>query len=269
MRYLCCRPRDDRRAARFRAWTGDSAEPIGTMETHRSRVTASSGRARRVARTLILIVAVLAAAGAWSLCTDGQFAPDASPQPIAGSDVPRIEALNGSRPTEIDRAAANVNSAGAVELAVHEAAIPEVDNSSATNTTTPADDDRCRRKFVGVWEDDYQGHRELVIRDDGTARMVVEPSGVAGKVFAAKLTFEIEWTIADGRIVMTTVSGEPRKKTNLVINLYGTRAEYKLLHLDDSQLLLLDADGKTRYDWRRVAGHELNDSNGERETLPP
>jgi hypothetical protein len=141
--------------------------------------------------------------------------------------------------------------------------------SAGSDGSAPTDDDRCRRQVVGDWGDEYQGHRRLTVRDDGTARMVVEPSGFAGKVFASKLTFEIEWTVTDGRIVMETVGGEPRAKTNLVINLYGTRAEYTLLHLDDKQLLLLDADGKTKYDWRRVADEQPKVLKGERGASAP
>jgi hypothetical protein len=258
MRYLCGRPRIDWRVADESVWTSDFAERPASMETHRSRADSGPGNARRLARTVVSIVAALAVVGILGFCASDQFAPDETPQKAIISDSARIEAPNVSPAVAITPAAANAEIAGSVEHASHEADERLVSELSTTECPAPVDDDRCRRQVVGVWEDDYQGRRRLTVRDDGTARMVVEPSGIAGKVFASKLTFEIEWTLADGRIVMTTVGGEPRKSTNLVINLYGTRAEYRLLHLDDDQLLLLDADGKTRYDWRRVDGKEPN-----------
>jgi hypothetical protein len=37
----------------------------------------------------------------------------------------------------------------------------------------------------------------------------------------------------------------------LILKLYGKEAEYTILELTDDRMLLLDSDGKTRYDWRR------------------
>ena len=36
-----------------------------------------------------------------------------------------------------------------------------------------------------------------------------------------------------------------------VLKIYGEEAEFAILELNDERMLLLDADGKTRYDWRR------------------
>lgn len=107
-------------------------------------------------------------------------------------------------------------------------------------------------RVIGEWEDDYRGKRRLIVRKDGTATMIVRPEGIGKKLFAEKLEFQIEWTHEDDRIVMITTGGEPKAKTNLVLRLYGDRAEYTILNVDDKQLLLLDADGETKFDWRRV-----------------
>ena len=50
---------------------------------------------------------------------------------------------------------------------------------------------------------------------------------------------------------MKTLGGEPKSKVQLVLKLYGSEADYKILELTDERMLLLDADGKTKYDWRR------------------
>ena len=81
--------------------------------------------------------------------------------------------------------------------------------------------------------------------------MVVEPDGGrSAALFADKLSFNVEWSIADGRVTMRMLGGELENKVNLAIGLHGREASYKILNLDEDQLLLLDKDGKTRYDWR-------------------
>lgn len=135
--------------------------------------------------------------------------------------------------------------AGNVSLASHE--------SKASGDSAAGAPESLEQRVAGEWEDHYQGYRRLIVREDGTATMIVEPTGIGRKLFAERLQFDIEWTCSEDRIVMTTTGGEPKSKTQLVMKLYGTRAEYRLLKLDDQQLLLLDADGKTQYDWRRLS----------------
>jgi hypothetical protein len=105
--------------------------------------------------------------------------------------------------------------------------------------------------MAGKWHDEYHGKRHLTVRADGTGTMVVEPDGIGKKLFAAQLTFEIEWSIEDGRVTMKMLNGEPKSKVQLILKIYGQEAEFKILELNDERMLLLDADGKTRYDWRR------------------
>ena len=93
----------------------------------------------------------------------------------------------------------------------------------------------------------------MTVRDDGTGTMVVEPAGIGKKLFAAQLTFDIEWNLADGHVTMKMLRGEPKSKVQLILKLHGREADYKILDLADDQMLLLDPDGKTRYDWRRPA----------------
>jgi len=112
---------------------------------------------------------------------------------------------------------------------------------------------RCRAKAIGEWEDDYQGKRHLTVNEDGSGTMVVELDGIGKKLFAAKLSFELEWSVSDGRIAMKTLGGEPKSKVQMVLKLYGNEADYKILELTDERMLLLDGDGKTKYDWRRPA----------------
>ncbi len=125
--------------------------------------------------------------------------------------------------------------------------------SSADESGTKYSDERCRQTILGEWYDEYRGKRHLTIREDGKGTMAVEPDGIGKRLFAAQLTFDIEWTVADGHVTMKMLGGEPKAKVQLILKLHGQEAKFKVLQMTDGQMLLLDADGTTRYDWRRTA----------------
>jgi hypothetical protein len=157
--------------------------------------------------------------------------------------VPRQNATN--RPSEGDVITASATADG---LTVES----HMDSTAGFDEPASSDpDERHRRAITGKWHDEYHGKRHLTVRADGTGTMVVEPSGIGKKLFAAQLTFEIEWIVADGRVTMKMLNGEPKSKVQLILKLDGQEADYTILELNDERMLLLDADGKTRYDWRR------------------
>jgi len=110
---------------------------------------------------------------------------------------------------------------------------------------------RLKNLILGQWEDEYRGKRRLTVNADGTGRMLVEPEGIGKKLFAAELKFDIEWILRDGRVTLKMLRGEPKSKVRLILKLYGSEAEYKIMELTEERMLLLDADGTTQYDWRR------------------
>jgi len=185
--------------------------------------------------------------GIWSLLADAFLS---SPSPNSAPTLASIPATVAHQPSA--EVPADDSDPEKITLTSHESAAPTAASKEGSSESTADREDRQRQLVVGRWQDDYRGKRYLTIRNDGTATMVVEPDGIGKKLFAERLSFEIEWTFSDGRIVMTMTSGEPKSKTSLVMKLYGSRAEYSLLNLDDQQLLLLDGDGATRYDWRRI-----------------
>lgn len=131
---------------------------------------------------------------------------------------------------------------------------------SSTNVDSPetraaagtVSDEQYRALVVGTWEDDYQGHRTLTIRNDGTATMVVELEGIAAMLYAKRMTFEEEWEIEAGHLRLKTVGGEPENRVNLILETMGDVSEQKILQLTKDRMLLLDADGTAKFDWRRT-----------------
>jgi hypothetical protein len=112
-------------------------------------------------------------------------------------------------------------------------------------------DQQYRQLVVGTWEDDYQGKRTMTLAKDGTGTMIVELSGVKATLFAARLEFDMVWSIENGRLKKRTIGGKPQRRVNMILKMMGDRVDEPILELTQQRLLLLDKDGKTRYDWRR------------------
>lgn len=125
-----------------------------------------------------------------------------------------------------------------------------VDNQDV-GSVKPGPDEQYRELVVGTWQDDFKGRRTLTVRADGTATMVVEPDGL-NSLFAARLTFEEEWSIEGGQLKQKAIGGEPEARVSLILKTMGTESNQKILELTTDRMLLLDADEKTQYDWRRM-----------------
>lgn len=105
----------------------------------------------------------------------------------------------------------------------------------------------------GEWTSFYQGQRRLIVLDDGTATMVVEPEGLGAVLLAPKITFEVLWKINGDQLEFETVGGDPLDKVNVVVKMYGKHRKHKIVRLEPDQIVLLDEDGVTEYVWTRVA----------------
>lgn len=123
--------------------------------------------------------------------------------------------------------------------------------TSLTGEGTHTAETPLATRVLGEWRDHYRGERTLILRSDGTATMIVVLAGFAKKLFAERLTFDIEWSLDGGEISLKTMSGQPASKFEMIRKLYGDQATYKVLSVDGEQMRLLDGDGKTEYDWRR------------------
>ena len=119
-------------------------------------------------------------------------------------------------------------------------------------TTKPADDEdaRLRELVLGTWGDEYKGKRTMTLLADGTGTMHVELSGF-NAILGSKMRFDMVWSVEGGRLKKRTIGGEPEGRVNMILKMMGDRVDEPILELTEDRLLLLDADGKTKYDWRR------------------
>jgi hypothetical protein len=115
-----------------------------------------------------------------------------------------------------------------------------------------ASDESLRQRVVGTWEDDYQGKRTMTLAADGTGTMAVELGGVKAVLVAPRLEFDMRWSVADRKLCKQSLSGRPETQVAMILKTMGTRTDEPILELTDRQLVLLDRDGHTRYQWRRA-----------------
>jgi hypothetical protein len=113
-------------------------------------------------------------------------------------------------------------------------------------------DDALRRAVLGVWQDDYQGARTLVVRPDGTATMTIEFDGWKARMFTPRLRIETTWHIENAQFERQTVGGQPPDKVEFVKRRVGDRASDRIVEITGERMVLVDQDGETRYEWRRV-----------------
>ncbi len=92
----------------------------------------------------------------------------------------------------------------------------------------------------------------MTLREDGTGTMVVQLTGLTAALFAARLQFDMLWSVENGCMKKQTIGGEPAGKVGLILKTMGDRADEQILELDEARLVLLDNDGTTRYTWTRV-----------------
>ena len=117
----------------------------------------------------------------------------------------------------------------------------------------PADPDaRYRSLVLGTWQDEYQGKRTMTLNEDGTGTMIVELSGWRAALSAPRLKFNMKWSVKDGHLKKQTISGEPETQVKMILSTMGDHVDEPILELTEDRLLLLDKDGKTKYDWKRV-----------------
>lgn len=118
-------------------------------------------------------------------------------------------------------------------------------------------DDHARRDLawrqlvVGTWMNGDQAKQTMTLREDGTGIIIAKLSGVKA-IFASRLEFDIAWSIEDGRLKKRTAGGRPARRVKVILEAKGDRVEEPILELTRERMRLLDADGKTKHEWRRI-----------------
>lgn len=112
-------------------------------------------------------------------------------------------------------------------------------------------DQAWRQLIVGTWMNGDQAKQTMTLCEDGTGIIIAKLSGLKA-LFASRLEFDIAWSIEAGQLKKRTTGGRPAKRVKVILETKGDHAEEPILELTKDRLRLLDADGKTKHEWRRV-----------------
>lgn len=131
---------------------------------------------------------------------------------------------------------------------------PQNESSDTVNTEVETShvESLDKKKVVGFWEDNHHGKRYLTINSDGSGQMFCRMKGVAAFMVGNEFQLNIKWNIIDGYAVFETVGGSPNSSVSAVNSLWGAKQKQKILDLSKDQVQLLDMDGETIYNWKRI-----------------
>jgi hypothetical protein len=141
-----------------------------------------------------------------------------------------------------------------IGLLIYPAPASEIVESQQPTANLPPDDpnERRRRLALGTWQDEYQGKRTMVLKDDGRGTMDIAFSGLNATLFGPRMHFDLAWSIEGGHLVERTTGGEPAAAVNAILKIFGDRLDQPILELTADRLLLEDPKNKKQYDWRRA-----------------
>jgi len=112
---------------------------------------------------------------------------------------------------------------------------------------------RITKLLAGTWTRESYGNRQLTIREDGTASMVIKPSTVYALVFGDRIDIEVKWELQDGYVDYKVTSATPAEKFEMAKKTWGDHWHEKINKLDEDTLILLGEEGD-EYEWTRVEG---------------
>ena len=129
--------------------------------------------------------------------------------------------------------------------------------STKPNGTPPTEDQDAKEEaritmlLAGTWTRESYGNRQLTIREDGTASMVIKPSTVYALVFGDQIDIEVKWELQDGYVDYKVTSATPAEKFEMAKKTWGDHWHEKINKLDENTLILLGEEGD-EYEWTRV-----------------
>lgn len=142
------------------------------------------------------------------------------------------------------------------QLADSEGSEQTVEPTASSPQSRDEDEDtRMSRLIVGRWETQRDsGHRDMVVKVDGTATIHVTIESLLGRaVFGtSELDLEIDWHIEDGMLHFTTTGGKPKPAIEFLKKSYGESVKYPIIECTETRLLVREGNGEPDHDWSRV-----------------
>lgn len=131
----------------------------------------------------------------------------------------------------------------------------DTNSSSEKVDKEESEDERMARLIVGRWETQREsGHRDMVVKEDGTATIHVTIESLLGRALfgTSELDLEIEWRVENGLLHFTTTGGKPKPAIEFLKKSYGESVQYPIIECTETRLLVREGDGEPDHDWARV-----------------
>lgn len=108
---------------------------------------------------------------------------------------------------------------------------------------------------TGRWVLDQGIRRDITLREDGTASLLVELDLISSLVYGSRLQMELSWEQKDNVLTHTIIHGEPAKNVERLARDFGAKRSYRILLLTESEMVLKDVDESDpeEYHWQRPA----------------
>lgn len=123
----------------------------------------------------------------------------------------------------------------------------------AVSTSLDMSDEELRMAILGRWKRIEHGTHIIENRSDGTASMDMQFDLLAGFLYGDRMRLEMTWTVTNGLLSYSVVSGHPKKSSDKLLGDYGKiwRYEFEAVNPDSLHLVLL-RKVKEKIDWTRL-----------------
>ncbi len=123
----------------------------------------------------------------------------------------------------------------------------------ASEEVTVRSDADLERGLPGRWRTQAYGIQTIENRDDGSAQLVCELDFLSSLLYGKRLELVLEWSLKDGLLTHTIVSGEPADKVARLLADEGASRTYRILELTEDRLRLQNVDAPEKVLlWTRV-----------------
>jgi hypothetical protein len=179
-------------------------------------------------------------------CGDSTVSPTASGATVAtAKDSPPQGLQTSVAPSVVDVHPA-ADSARA--LSSLKTSATEKPKETPAATLTQVDPSR----LVGCWQDSFFGKRTLILKADGTARMVLDLDFAGQLLYGKRLDFDMRWSLDGAKVVIEIISGRPEKAAKSAMKTWGEIYEYNLECVEDHEVQMRSSDGSMFHKLQRL-----------------
>jgi len=116
------------------------------------------------------------------------------------------------------------------------------------------DDEEIEAGIVGRWELKEEGRYQLTLRPDSTGTLVYEPNwkNKVALAWTDRLEIAIRWSVKDGMVDMSSISGTPKRAFKIAINSRGKEKHYRVKDLSKKKLVLFEVTDRKTDNWHKL-----------------